>query len=184
MVTIYQMMSYPVLCLSPALLVFFGFSHSLFDLVLLLFSCSLSPLSLLFSSFFLCFFTVFFSSIFSLFLRLCISFVPCSSVLFFCVRSSLCSFSPFLVYGLSLAFLKPENAMWSHLDNKATERCYCRRSERWHLNSAKLISLGIVRMNSVSTVYWIASDPVKKIYSSLHCQYKTCKGIQGYQSFD
>jgi len=62
-------MSYPVFHLSLALFVFSGSSNSLSDLVLLLFSCSLS---LYFFSLF--FHPMFFSSIFSLFLRLCISF--------------------------------------------------------------------------------------------------------------
>jgi hypothetical protein len=41
------------------------------------------------------------------------------------LSSSLCSFHPFF-RGLSLAFIKPENAMQSPSDNEATDRCYCR----------------------------------------------------------
>jgi hypothetical protein len=129
--------------------VFSGSSHSLSILVLFLF---LVPSLSVFFFFFPLFSVMFFfsSCVCSFSLRFSPVFCPCScvcvlvlclvlcclppwfpSVLVLYVRSSLCSFSPFLVHGLSLAFIKPENAMRSPPSNEVTHRCYCRSNASW-----------------------------------------------------
>ena len=135
-------------CLLP-FFVFSGSSHSLSILVLFLF---LVPSLSVFFFFFPLFSVMFFfsSCVCSFSLRFSPVFCPCSCVcvlvlcLVLCclppwfpsvwvlyVRSSLCSFSPFLVHGLSLAFIKPENAMRSPPSNEVTHRCYCRSNASW-----------------------------------------------------
>jgi hypothetical protein len=86
----------------------------------LLFSCLFllvhSCLCSLFPSFFCSFTPVFFS------LLVCLLLLHLSSVFF-----SL----PLIVRGVSLAFIKPENAMRSPPDNEATDNCYYRSNASW-----------------------------------------------------